>query len=205
MPSSTQNASPIAAKTTAAAAKPAEEPKPAAAAKPARATSVKAQSTPKTTAKTAPKAAQKSTSDNTPNTPAAAKSEKSEKPAESTTATAPADNSGGRSITVTIPVTMEQVVSATLAVAHWRTGVIRKVASTKRGLPLYLGIGGLAVVGLAEWPAAAAAGVGIAVLRRWGPLRPESAPAVADEEIAIDDTPTDIPIDEDAATPAPVA
>jgi hypothetical protein len=204
VPSSTQNASPIAAKTAATAANPAQDPKPAAAAKPARATSVKAQSTPKTAAKPAPKPAQKTASNDTPNTAAAATSEKSEKTAKSAPAPAPADNSGGRSITVTIPVTMEQVVSATIAVAHWRTGAIRKVASTKHGLPLYLGIGGLAVVGLAVWPAAAAAGVGIAVLRRWGPLRPESAPVPADEEITIDDTPTDIPIDEDAA-PAPVA
>ncbi|HEV2639153.1 MAG TPA: hypothetical protein VGX23_28695 [Actinocrinis sp.] len=83
----------------------------------------------------------------------------------------------GHVVTVTIPITVDQLVAATVTVVKLPTAVVRRVVSTKRGLPVYLGIGGLAVAGVAEWPVAAAAGVGYAALRRWGPLRPGSAPA----------------------------
>ena len=49
--------------------------------------------------------------------------------------------------------------------------VARRVAPMGHGLPVYLGLGGLAALGAVEWPLAAAAGVGFAALRRWGPLR----------------------------------
>ena len=58
-----------------------------------------------------------------------------------------------------------------MAVAKVPVVVARKVLPVN-GLPLYLGIGGLAVIGAVEWPVAAATGAGLAVLRRWGPLRP---------------------------------
>lgn len=83
----------------------------------------------------------------------------------------------GHVVTVTIPITVDQLVAATVTVVKLPTSVVRRVVSTKRGLPVYLGIGGLAVVGVAEWPVAAAAGVGYAALRRWGPLRPGSTSA----------------------------
>jgi hypothetical protein len=38
-----------------------------------------------------------------------------------------------------------------------------------RELPVYLGVGALAAVGVLEWPVAAAAGLGYAALKRWGP------------------------------------
>lgn len=41
-----------------------------------------------------------------------------------------------------------------------------------RELPVYLGVGALAALGLIEWPIAAAAGLGYAALRRWGPRVP---------------------------------
>jgi hypothetical protein len=61
---------------------------------------------------------------------------------------------------------------------------IGKIASTARqvlpkdGLPKYAGIGALAVIGLIDWPVAAAAGAGYALARltsRPGP-QPPSAP-----------------------------
>ncbi|HEX5496127.1 MAG TPA: hypothetical protein VFX70_16285 [Mycobacteriales bacterium] len=41
-----------------------------------------------------------------------------------------------------------------------------------RELPIYLTVGALAVVGVIDWPVAAAAGLGYAALRRWGGKRP---------------------------------
>jgi hypothetical protein len=104
------------------------------------------------------------------------------------TKTAAASKSSGHAITVTIPVTVDQLVTAavgaTAAAARLQTTVVRRAVGARYGLPVYLGIGGLAVVGVAEWPAAAAAGVGYAVLRRWGPLRREAAPAEGTAEKA---------------------
>jgi hypothetical protein len=40
----------------------------------------------------------------------------------------------------------------------------------RQELPVYLGVGALAVVGVIEWPVAVGAGLGYAALRRWGPL-----------------------------------
>jgi hypothetical protein len=62
-----------------------------------------------------------------------------------------------------------QVASAVLL----PVAVARQVLP-QNSLPVYLGIGALAVAGAVEWPVAAAAGVGYAALRRWGPLKPES-------------------------------
>jgi hypothetical protein len=43
----------------------------------------------------------------------------------------------------------------------------RRVLPAKGGIPLYAGLGALAVVGLIEWPVAAAAGAGYALARYW--------------------------------------
>ncbi|HEY9472338.1 MAG TPA: hypothetical protein VIS06_00665 [Mycobacteriales bacterium] len=40
-----------------------------------------------------------------------------------------------------------------------------------RELPVYLGMGALAVAGVIDWPVAAAAGLGYAAFRRWGGSR----------------------------------
>jgi hypothetical protein len=57
----------------------------------------------------------------------------------------------------------------------------RTVLPAKGGLPLYLGLAGLAAAGVVEWPVAAAAGIGYAgyaVLHRGpGPGRPGGGPA----------------------------
>jgi hypothetical protein len=85
-------------------------------------------------------------------------------------------SAGGYTVTVTLPV--EQVVAAANTMVRVPVNVARRVIPTGGGMPVYLGLGGLAVVGAVEWPLAAAAGLGFAALRRWGPLRP--APAKAD-------------------------
>jgi len=180
VPASTQNASPTAAAKTAAT-------KPAAAPKPVRAKAVRPQPAPAAKPRTA-KATQ------------AAQDAKAESPAPAKESAKSADkNSNSRTITVSIPVTVDQIVSVTAFVANVPTSVVRRVASAKNGLPVYLGLGGLAVVGIAEWPVAAAAGVGLAVLRRWGPLRPASEPAAQTEQIKIDE---DAVVITDAAEPA---
>ena len=91
---------------------------------------------------------------------------------------AKADEKGsGRSVTVSIPVTLEQIIATYETISKLPTYALRRAVTSKRGLPVYLGIGGLAVVGIAEWPVAAVAGVGYAALRRWGPLPLRPAPA----------------------------
>lgn len=45
--------------------------------------------------------------------------------------------------------------------------VARQVLPAKGGIPLYAGLGALAVVGIIEWPVAAAAGAGYALARHW--------------------------------------
>ena len=78
-------------------------------------------------------------------------------------------------ITFTIP--LDQAVTVATTVARIPLNVARKVAPSRvngmKGIPVYLGIGGLTAVGLVEWPVAAAAGAGYAALRRWGPLKPD--------------------------------
>ncbi|MGE5288946.1 MAG: hypothetical protein ACM3ML_17455 [Micromonosporaceae bacterium] len=74
-------------------------------------------------------------------------------------------------LTVTVPLDRAIDIATPPIVAA------RRVLTAKGGLPLYLGLGVLAVADVIDWPVAAAAGVGYAVLRRWGPLRPaQSAP-----------------------------
>jgi hypothetical protein len=97
-------------------------------------------------------------------------------PASPPAAAPEASSAGGYSVTVTLPV--EQVVAAANTMVKVPLHVARRVIPTGGGMPVYLGLGGLAVVGAVEWPLAAAAGLGFAALRRWGPLRP--APAKAD-------------------------
>lgn len=71
--------------------------------------------------------------------------------------------------TVTIPV--DQMVGAATTVVKAPLVAARQIAPVAKGLPVYLGLGGLAAIGVMEWPVAAAAGVGFAAMRRWGPLR----------------------------------
>ncbi|MER6126330.1 hypothetical protein ABT173_27660 [Streptomyces sp. NPDC001795] len=54
----------------------------------------------------------------------------------------------------------------------------RGVLPVKRGLPLYAGLGALAVAGALEWPVAVGIGIGYAVLRYNGLLAPPAASKV---------------------------
>lgn len=74
-------------------------------------------------------------------------------------------------LSVTIPLDSGLVDVAVKAVTLPVT-TARKVVQNRNGLPAYLAVGGLAVVGAVEWPVAAATGLGLAAMRRWGPLKP---------------------------------
>ena len=74
-------------------------------------------------------------------------------------------------VKVTVPPLDHAVVGTAVGAVRAPVTVARRVAPVAHGLPVYLGLGGLAAVGVVEWPIAAAAGAGFAALRRWGPLR----------------------------------
>ncbi|MFL6114389.1 MAG: hypothetical protein ACJ786_23965 [Catenulispora sp.] len=66
---------------------------------------------------------------------------------------------------------LEELRSTAFAAAKLPIVAGREAVRTAHGLPAYVGVGALAVAGVVEWPVAAAAGAGVAVLRRWGPGR----------------------------------
>jgi hypothetical protein len=103
-------------------------------------------------------------------TESAATSGKAEKAEKATAATAAAA-SPKTGPSVTIPLDSGLVDVAVKAVTFPVTTAM-KVAQNRNGLPAYLAVGGLVVVGVVEWPVAAATGLGLAALRRWGPLKP---------------------------------
>jgi hypothetical protein len=81
----------------------------------------------------------------------------------------------GRTVTVTVPDRAVDIAMLPVAAG-------RRVLTAKSGLPVYVGLGVLAVADVIGLPVAAAAGVGYAVLRRWGPLHP--SPQASDGEKA---------------------
>jgi hypothetical protein len=94
--------------------------------------------------------------------------------------TAPASSSqkaedSAKRISVTIPLDAGVVDVAVKAVTLPVTAA-KKVAQNKNGIPAYVAVGGLAVIGAVEWPVAAVGGLGLAALRRWGPLKPAQEP-----------------------------
>lgn len=62
----------------------------------------------------------------------------------------------------------QPVAEAVAGVVLLPVAVARRVLP-ERELPVYLGVGALAVVGIVDWPVAVAAGLGYAALKRWGP------------------------------------
>lgn len=80
------------------------------------------------------------------------------------------EESGNR-ISVTIPLDSAAVGLAVKA-ATLPVTAVKKVAQNRNGIPAYVAVGGLAVIGAVEWPVAAVGGLGLAALRRWGPLKP---------------------------------
>jgi hypothetical protein len=68
---------------------------------------------------------------------------------------------------------LEELRTTATAAARLPLVAGREAIRTAHGLPAYLGVGALAVAGVVEWPVAAAAGAGVAALRRWGPAKPD--------------------------------
>jgi hypothetical protein len=62
------------------------------------------------------------------------------------------------------------VLSTVAAAAAAPVAAARRVLATKGGLPLYVGLGGLALAGIIDWPVALAAGTGYGLARFWASL-----------------------------------
>lgn len=73
----------------------------------------------------------------------------------------------GRGVTITIPDRPLEAVMLPVAAAR------RVLTGRNTGLPVYVGLGVLAVADVIDPPLAAVTGLGYLVLRRWGPLRPK--------------------------------
>lgn len=82
------------------------------------------------------------------------------------------DTADSHSVTIPLDHILSATVHASVAAAKMPVTAARRITSAENGLPVYVGLGALVVVGVAEWPVIAAAGAGVAALRRWGPLRP---------------------------------
>jgi hypothetical protein len=82
-----------------------------------------------------------------------------------TRTTHPEQVSNGRpheGVSLTIPQPIVDIAMAPFAIAG-------RVLPAKKGLPLYAGLGLLAVTEIIGWPVAAGIGIGYAAIRRWGP------------------------------------
>lgn len=71
------------------------------------------------------------------------------------------------------------VLSTAAAGAAAPVAAARRVLATKGGLPLYAGLGGLALVGIIDWPVALAAGTGYGLARFWASLDQQQQPVSA--------------------------
>jgi hypothetical protein len=89
-------------------------------------------------------------------------------PKKSSTAT-----SGARTIAVTLP-GLGEAATWVVNAAAIPVATVRRVLPVKGGLPLYAGLGALAVAGALEWPVAVGVGIGYAVLRHNGLLEPSA-------------------------------
>ncbi|MGI5341412.1 hypothetical protein ACQEVS_30415 [Streptomyces sp. CA-181903] len=83
---------------------------------------------------------------------------------------------GGRTVTVTIPV--DTLAGAAVEAVKLPITAAQRILPAKGGLPLYLGVGALGVAGVLDWPVAAGIGIGYAVLRKGGDLKPPPRRAV---------------------------
>lgn len=81
------------------------------------------------------------------------------------TTTARGGASRSREFTITIPDRPVDAVMLPVAAAR------RVLSGRNVGLPVYVGLGVLAVADVIDPPLAAVTGVGYAIMRRWGPLR----------------------------------
>jgi hypothetical protein len=77
-----------------------------------------------------------------------------------------------REFTMTLP--FDKIASTAAAALLTPATIARRVLPAKGGLPLYAGLGGLALVGVIEWPVAVAAGAGYGLARLLAPRDSES-------------------------------
>ena len=103
-----------------------------------------------------------------PSRPASKLTEPSRATARSTSTAKKGD--AQRAIVLTIP--LERAASAAEKIVTMPFKTAQRVLPAKGGLPLYLGVGALGIVGILEWPVAAGIGIGYAVLRHGGLLDP---------------------------------
>ena len=71
------------------------------------------------------------------------------------------------------------VLSTVAAAAAAPVAAARRVLATKGGLPLYAGLGALALVGIIDWRVALAAGTGYGLARFWASLDQQQQPVPA--------------------------
>ena len=91
------------------------------------------------------------------------------------TAVAPAPDARGQlEVSPAAPVLSTAAAAAVAPVA-----AARRVLAAKGGLPLYAGLGGLALVGIIDWPVALAAGTGYGLARFWASLDRQQQPVPA--------------------------
>ncbi|MGW7271828.1 hypothetical protein ACWGH5_15005 [Streptomyces sp. NPDC054864] len=113
----------------------------------------------------------------------ASRSTKASKSTKATTKTAAkAKSSAGGSNTRTRGSGSQDGYTMSIPVERMARGLVDAVSTplasagralpSRDGMPVYLGLGGLAAVGAVGGPTAAAIGVGYAALRKWGPARP---------------------------------
>ena len=79
----------------------------------------------------------------------------------------PAAAAGGHTITLTVP-SLGEAATRVIDAATMPVTTARRVLPAKGGLPLYAGLGALAVASVLEWPVAIGIGIGYAVLRSKG-------------------------------------
>ncbi|GAB2818576.1 hypothetical protein GCM10027073_57370 [Streptomyces chlorus] len=94
--------------------------------------------------------------------------------ADPTATDATVQHAGHNGHTITIP--LDNVAHAVQKAVTLPITAAQRILPAKGGLPLYAGLGALALAGALEWPVAAGIGIGYAVLRRGGAL-PPPAPA----------------------------
>lgn len=73
----------------------------------------------------------------------------------------------------TLPGPLGSAAARMVSVAAVPAARVRQVADARGGLPVYVGAGGMAALGVLGWPAALGVGVGYVALRHWGGRLPE--------------------------------
>lgn len=102
-----------------------------------------------------------------------------------------ASGQDNRGVTVPIP-SAGEILSTAATAMMTPIAIARRILPAKGGLPVYAGLGGLALVGIVEWPVAVAAGAGYGLARlvRPGTDQPAQGQRTAPRNgLSRDDTP----------------